>query len=114
LDVRFRLFRTENVWNHLLLDSQTGRLWQIQFSQSADENRMRLPINEKVLATESKLGRFTLYPTNNIWTFLLVDQDSGSVWQANFTTDLERGSRGIQLIGDESIDFDQLLGVKKR
>lgn len=29
---RFVLYKTENVWNFLLLDSQTGRLWQCQYT----------------------------------------------------------------------------------
>ena len=27
LDVRYRLFKTENIWTFLELDTQTGRLW---------------------------------------------------------------------------------------
>lgn len=31
LDARFRLFKTSNTWNVLELDTQTGKVWQIQF-----------------------------------------------------------------------------------
>ena len=102
IDVRYRLFKTENMWNFLELDTQTGRLWQIQFTVENDSSRIRLPINSSSLAPESKNGRFTLYPTNNMWNFMLVDQDNGRIWQAQFSTGDE--NRGIIPIpSDESV-----------
>ncbi len=59
LDVRFRLFKTENMWNFLELDTQTGRLWQIQFTVDKDSSRIKLPINSSPLASDAKNGRFT-------------------------------------------------------
>jgi hypothetical protein len=34
-----------------------------------------------------------LYPTDNMWNFLMLDQDSGRIWQAQFSIDDE--NRGI-------------------
>ena len=93
LEVRYRLFKTENIWNFLELDTQTGRIWQIQFSVDNDANRARTPINTETLAADGKNGRFTLYPTSNMWNFLLVDQDNGRIWQVQFSIDDE--NRGI-------------------
>jgi hypothetical protein len=93
LEVRYRLFKTGNMWNFLELDTQTGRLWQVQFSVDNDNNRTRTPINTEALATDGKNGRFTLYPTDNMWNFLMLDQDSGRIWQAQFSIDDE--NRGI-------------------
>lgn len=104
LEVRYRLFKTENIWNFLELDTQTGRLWQIQFSVDNDANRARTPINTESLATDGKNGRFTLYPTSNMWNFLLVDQDSGRIWQVQFSIDDE--NRGIfPIAGPEDRNF---------
>lgn len=97
LDVRYRLFKTENMWTFLELDTQTGRLWQIQFTVDKDSNRLKLPIYSNPLAPEGKNGRFTLYPTNNMWNFMLVDQDNGRVWQAQFS------------VGDENRDIFPIL-----
>ena len=97
LDVRFRLFKTENMWNFLELDTQTGRLWQIQFTVDKDSSRIKLPINSSPLAPDGKNGRFTLYPTNNMWNFMLVDQDNGRIWQAQFS------------VGDENRDIFPIL-----
>ena len=32
LDARFRLFKTDNLWNFLLLDTRLGLLYQVQYS----------------------------------------------------------------------------------
>lgn len=86
--VPFRLFRTDNMWNQLLLDTRTGKLWQVSFGITKDTLRAKVPINTTPLAsgTEANEGRFTLYPTDNMWTFLLLDQLDGRVWQCQFST----------------------------
>jgi hypothetical protein len=78
------------MWTFLELDTQTGRLWQIQFTVDKDSNRLKVPINSTALAPEGKNGRFTLYPTDNMWNFLLVDQDDGRIWQAQFSVEAEK------------------------
>ena len=93
IDARYRLFRTENVWNFLELDTAQGKVWQVQFTITNDSNRTRIPINSTVLAMDGKPGRFTLYPTSNNWNFILVDQDLGRVWQVQFSVSDE--NRGI-------------------
>ena len=92
LDVRYRLFDTENMWTKLLLDTKTGKIWQVAFSVDEEGIRAMLPINIKVLANEakSKNGRFTLYPTDNMWTFILVDQENGDLWQCQFTMESDK------------------------
>ena len=89
IDVHYRLFKTENMWNFLELDTQTGRIWQVQFSVNKDINQSKLPINITQLASNGKNGRFTLYPTNNIWNFILVDQEDGRLWQVQFSLNEE-------------------------
>ena len=88
LDVRFRLFRTDNMWSYLLLDTSDGRLWHVTYTTDKDKGaRLKIPINDEELVTmdSAKNGRFTLYPTDNMWNFLLLDQDDGRVWQCQFT-----------------------------
>jgi hypothetical protein len=95
IDVAYRIYRTDNIWNQLLLDTKTGRLWQLSFGVDSNTLRATVPINEKYLAKgeSATIGRFTLYPTDNMWTFLLLDQIDGRVWQCQF---------GIT-IGDQTI-----------
>jgi len=82
---RFNVYKTENFWNLLLLDTQTGRLWQIQYSTDNDDERVVLPISTEVLAN-GKNGRFTLTKTENMWTFILLDTKDGRLWQCQFST----------------------------
>lgn len=96
IDVRYRIFDTDNMWTKLLLDSRTGRIWQIAFSVEKEGVRLKLPVNKTSLVNEkdAKDGRFTLYPTDNMWTFILVDQENGNVYQIGFSIDSD-GFRGI-------------------
>ena len=92
----FRLFRTQNIYTFLRLDTRSGQLWQVQWG-IGDENRLARTINETPLANDGKPGRFTLYPTENIYNFMLLDQDTGLVWQVQWS--LEAKQRLIILIG---------------
>jgi hypothetical protein len=86
IDVRYRLFRTKNIWNFLQLDTQTGQVWQLQFGINSSD-RTRIPIIKEPLGTGGKPGRFTLYPTRNIYNFVLLDVDNGKSWQVQWSTD---------------------------
>ncbi len=99
LEPRFRLFKTENIWTFIELDTQNGRVWQVQYS--LDANKVKSPINKLPLALSGRNGRFTLYPTNNMWNFILVDQDNGGTWQIQFSLDPEK--RWINEIGLEEM-----------
>ena len=86
INVPFRLFRTDNMWSFLMLDTRDGRVWQISYGVDDNAFRGTLPINDMPLAiNEPYVGRFTLYPTGNMWTFLLLDQKTGKVWQCQFS-----------------------------
>jgi hypothetical protein len=70
---RYRLFETTNIWNFILLDTATGRAWQVHYSLD-DTPAGRSVINEYSLLPKgaiSKNGRFTLYPTHNMYTYLI-------------------------------------------
>ncbi len=91
VEVSYRLFRTDNMWNQLLLNTEDGRLWQVAFGIGNNDLRVKIPINNRPLVSKdrAKVGRFTLYPTDNMWTFLLLDQYDGRVWQCQFSTQAE-------------------------
>jgi hypothetical protein len=38
---RYRLFKTQNIFNLLLLDTRTGQLWQVQYT--IDEKKCKRP-----------------------------------------------------------------------
>lgn len=89
-NVRYKMFPTENIWTFLKLDTKTGKIWQVQYS--IDENyRGEVKLNSKVLYSgdDADNGRFTLYPTKNMYNFILLDQIKGDMWQVQWSTDEE-------------------------
>ena len=80
-NVTYRLFKTENMHIFIKLDTRNGKMTLIQFSVSATSEMMQVNLNDQELATgaEAKEGRFFLYPTDNFYTFLLLDQIDGRV-----------------------------------
>ena len=94
-DVRFTLLPTQNVWTFLLLDTSNGRVWQVHYAVSDSAFVGLLAINEDALTATATahVGKFTLQETQNIYNFLLLDQDDGRVWQIQWSNDKNR--RGI-------------------
>ena len=97
---RFTLTPTQNIWVSLLLDSSNGRIWQVHFSLSDSAFAGRLPLNGDVLTppASAHVGRFSLQATQNIFTFLLLDNDDGRVWQVQWSNDAE--NRGIRVLSE--------------
>ena len=91
--VNFRLFPTTNMWTFLKLDTRSGIITHIQYSTGI--NQMEYSLNPEPLVEESeqKPGRFFLYPTRNIYNFILLDQITGNCWQVQWNVD--RDKRGI-------------------
>lgn len=93
-EVPFRLFPTSNNWNFLKLDTRNGRLWQIQFSMENDKRFETIIDIEPLVSTEEEINdRFTLYPTSNIFTFILLDQINGYSYQVQMITNISIGLR---------------------
>ena len=92
-DVNFRLFQTNNRWTFLKLDARTGEIMHVQYS--TDGNRMQYELNSIPLATGENAvpGRFFLYPTENTYNFILLDQIDGRVWQVQWN--INEDNRGI-------------------
>jgi hypothetical protein len=87
----YRIFRTENIYTLLKLDTRTGQIWQVQWGMDED-HRFTATLNSTILvpvgtsANPTKLiaGRFTLCPTSNIFTFVLLDTQDGRTWQVQW------------------------------
>ena len=92
-NVNFRLYQTNNRWTFLKLDTRTGVTMHVQYSTESDA--MQYELNSIPLAEgeEAKSGRFFLYPTENTFNFILLDQIDGRVWQVQWNID--RDKRGI-------------------
>jgi hypothetical protein len=92
--LRYKLYPTQNKWTFLELDTQTGRIWQVQYSVDGPEYRFKSNLNIWSLLKDNDLqvsGRFELYPTQNIYNFVLLDKISGRAWQVQWSTENDRG-----------------------
>ena len=95
----YQLYKTQNMWIYIKLNTQDGTMKLVQFSVDNIENIGEFNLNQTNLASgkEKKNGRFTLTPTDNMWTFLLLDQIDGDVWQVQWAFDAdERFVRKIE------------------
>ena len=86
---RFKLVPTQNMWTFIKLDTQTGQMRLLQFSLENAESRFEYDLNPDVLVsdTEAISGRFELYPTQNIYNFILLDRTDGRTWQVQWSFD---------------------------
>lgn len=94
---RYKMYQTENIYNLLKLDTWTGRVWQVQWGDTNE--RVEVMINYRDLrdwptgkedeyeyAAKNRNGRFEMYPTKNIYTFILLDTFSGKTYQVQWST----------------------------
>ena len=75
----FKLYQTKNIHNQLKLNTKTGEIIQVQ-----DDGQTFLVTDAKTPDNE-KANRYTLQKTENIWTFIMLDQFSGKLWQCQFS-----------------------------
>lgn len=87
----YKLFPTTNIWTFIKLNTRTGQLWQVQF-HTEDEKRFETTLNLTTRVTpENEINdRFTLYPTQNTYNFILLDQIDGRMWQVQWSIDYDK------------------------
>jgi hypothetical protein len=88
----YKLFPTQNTWASLKLDTRNGRIWQVHFSISTMGFEGTLSINSYslVLPEEEINGRFNLYPTENMYNFILLDQINGNTYKVQWHNDKDK------------------------
>ena len=97
LKERYKLYQTENIYTFLQLDTKTGMIKQVQWSLNPD-NEFSVTINSDDLTYGSDYGSktFELYPTQNIYQFILIDKTSGNKWHVQWG--MESDERWIRKI----------------
>ena len=86
--VSFRLFSTQNMWTFIKLNTRNGQMWQVQYSMERESRFVKNLNSETLVSKEKEVNdRFTLYPTQNMFTFILLDQLEGKTWQVQWSTD---------------------------
>ena len=96
LHPRFKMYKTENIYNLIKLDTATGALWQVQYGMNKSSTRMEVELDETSLLyywEEATPGRFELYPTQNMYTFILLDTKLGYTYQVQWGTNPDQRFR---------------------
>lgn len=93
-DARYKLYPTQNMWTFLKLDTETGRIWQVQYSVKGNDTRFEVPLNPgniaKALKRSQKAGRYALFPTQNMYNFIMLDQIDGDTYQVQWGNEENR------------------------
>jgi hypothetical protein len=92
----FRIFATKNMYTFIKLNTRNGKMWQVQWGMENDY-RFETSLSNVSLVNnvDERNGRFFLYPTSNIYTFILLDQINGRSWQVQWGKEGERGITAI-------------------
>jgi hypothetical protein len=87
--VTYRLFATRNMFTFIKLNTRNGQMSQVQWSNKGSEYRYEATLSNVSLVNkeEEKNGRFFLYPTTNIYNFILLDQLDGRTWQVQWAAE---------------------------
>ena len=104
---KYKVYPTENKEVSLKLDSATGEVWQVKIGvETGEEIASKIDfISNKTDSTFEKVtdfsdvmknfrvaqnGRFELFPTNNIYEFLMVDTILGTTYQVQWHNQQEK------------------------
>lgn len=88
---RYKLYKTENIYNLLKLDTATGKIEQLQWSLDDDkEGTVTINSEDLTYGIGSVAGIFELYPTNNIYQFILLDKLTGRSWHVQWGIDASK------------------------
>ena len=75
----YKMYKTRNYHNQLRLNTMIGEIQQIQ----DDGQSWEICSAREILG--DKEGRFRLYETQNMWTFIMLDTYTGKNWQVQFS-----------------------------
>ena len=90
---RYKIYQTENINILLKLDTATGKVWMVQYG-TGDNYGMVVPVDDTSLLyswEDIEAGRFELYPTKNMYNFILIDCKYGYTYQVQWS--IEKKSR---------------------
>ena len=92
---RYKMYKTENIYHLIKLDTATGRVWQVQYRSGNVDSKTTVIDNSSLLWSFEKevAGRFELYPTQNMYKFILVDTQDGRTWMIQWNIDSDRRFR---------------------
>lgn len=92
---RYKLYTTENTYIMLKLDTMTGKIDLVQWSLES-EKEFTVSLNSVDLSRNTGCGTFELYPTKNMFQFILLNKVDGRLWHVQWG--FEKGNQWIKQI----------------
>ena len=85
---RYKIYSTDNIYNLIKLDTATGKVWQVQYRTNSTESMVIAIDDDSLLWSweDERPGRYELYPTQNVYTFILLDTVRGYTYQVQWST----------------------------
>ena len=94
---RYKLYQTENIYTLLQLDTKTGMIEQVQWSLDSDnEGSVSINSDDLTYGLGYGSGSFELYPTKNMYQFILINKTTGQKWHVQWG--MESSKRWIRRI----------------
>lgn len=88
LKSRYKLYQTENIYILLQLDTKTGKIKILQWSLDSDKELTVVLNNvDLTFGYGHGSGTFELYPTKNMYQFILLDKTDGRMWHVQWGTE---------------------------
>lgn len=85
LKTRYKLYETENIYTLLRLDTKTGMIDQVQWSlDSKKEGTFTINGEDLTYGFGLGSGSFELYPTKNMYQFILINKTNGRIWHVQW------------------------------
>ena len=83
---RYKLYPTENIYTLLKLDTKTGKIWQVQWSLESKNEGTWIINSDDLTSWSGGYGSnsFELYPTLNMYQFILIDKTDGRMWHVQW------------------------------
>ena len=85
----YKLYSTQNTWTFLELDTRFGCVYHVQWDLKNNDGRWLIGYANDITEPSQNYypGRFELYPTSNIYNFILVDTRTGDTFQVQWSTE---------------------------
>lgn len=85
----FKLYKTENIYIFLKLNTATGQIDLLQWSLE-EGKEFTVALNKEDLSLSGHVGTFELYPTQNMFQFILLDKLLGRTWHVQWGIEEEK------------------------
>ena len=94
---RYKLYQTENIYTLLQFDTKTGMIEQVQWTLDSDnEGSVSINSDDLTYGLGYGSGSFELYPTKNMYQFILINKTTGQKWHVQWG--MESSKRWIRRI----------------